>query len=68
MTTANQARADELVMGHEALSAMYKYLDMLRKSGQTNMLGAGAYLVREYGLTKGDARKVLGGWMQDFGK
>ena len=66
MTKAKQARADELVMGHEALSKMYHYLDMLRESGETNMYGAGAYLVREYGLSKGDARKVLKAWMQDF--
>ena len=66
MTKAKQARADELVMGHEALNKMYHYLDILRESGDTNIYGAGAYLEREFDLTRGDARKVLKAWMDDF--
>ena len=66
MTRAMQARADELVMGHAALSKMYHYLDVLRRSGDTNMYGAGAWLERRFDLTRGDARKVLKAWMDDF--
>ena len=66
MTRAKQARADELGMGHAALNDMYHYLDVLRRSGDTNMYGAGVYLEHEYGLTRGDARKVLKAWMEDF--
>ena len=66
MTKVRQARADELDVGLADLENMFEYLDGLRESGETNMYGAGAYLVREFGLTKGDARKVLAAWMQDF--
>lgn len=44
----------------------YQYLDDLRESGETNMFGAAAYLVREFGLTNKEATKVLTDWMRDF--
>ena len=65
MTRAKQARADELVMGHEELSELYNELDFLRESGM-NMYGAASHLVRHFDLTRGDARKVLKAWMDDF--
>jgi len=43
-----------------------KYLDDLRESGVTNMFGAGAYLVDEFGLTTSEARAILAYWMQTF--
>jgi len=43
-----------------------EYLDELRESGETNMFGAGQYLVWEFGLDKNEARKVLGEWMDSF--
>ena len=42
------------------------YLDELRESGLTNMFGAGAYLVQEFGVTRAESHTILGYWMQSF--
>lgn len=42
------------------------YLDDLRESGVTNMFGAAAYLTREFGLDRHDAKDVLMYWMASF--
>jgi hypothetical protein len=44
------------------------YLDDLRDSGETNMFGAAAYLQRDYGFSKNEARAELTRWMSEFGK
>jgi len=44
------------------------FLEALRKSGKTNMFGAGVYLEDEFGLSKKDARQVLMDWMQSYQK
>ena len=44
----------------------FEFLDELRKSGETNMLGAGAYLEEEFNMNRYDARKVLQAWMETF--
>lgn len=46
----------------------FDYLDALRESGATNMFGAGAYLQREFGLTREEARGTLSKWMKTFGE
>jgi hypothetical protein len=43
-----------------------QYLDDLRESGATNMYGAGAWIVDEFGLSREDARTVLTYWMKTF--
>src|SRR5690348_8925471 len=48
------------------LASDFRYLDMLRESGVTNMFGAGAYLQRDLGLSRGDAHDVLRMWMSSF--
>lgn len=48
-----------------------EYLDDLRESGITNMMGARPYLMEEFyedGLTKEKAGKILTYWMKTFGK
>lgn len=45
---------------------MLVYLDELRESGETNMLGAGPYLVQEFGLTRSESHEVLSYWMHTF--
>ncbi len=45
-----------------------EYLDELRESGVTNMFGASGYLVREFDLTKDEAREILSYWMKTFGE
>ena len=42
------------------------YLDGLRDSGATNMLGAGSFLEDRFGLSKNDARDYLLYWMKSF--
>jgi len=44
-----------------------EYLDDLRESGETNMFGAGLYLVDEFEMDKRTAREVLSYWMSTFG-
>lgn len=47
--------------------AMLDYLDELRESGVTNMLGAGAYLREVFPeLSLDQSYKVLGYWMDTF--
>jgi len=43
-----------------------RYLDRLRDSGQTNMYGARPWLVRRFGLSDDEAKKVLNHWMRTF--
>lgn len=42
------------------------FLNDLRRSGATNMFGAGAFLASEFGLGRHDANTVLGQWMKSF--
>ncbi len=45
-----------------------EYLDDLRKSGETNMFGASAYVLAEFPeLTKQEAKEVVSYWMDTFG-
>ena len=42
------------------------FLDDLQESGATNMLGAGPYLQKVFGLTRYDANSVAIYWMETF--
>ncbi len=42
------------------------YLDVLRESGMTNMLGAGQYLEKAFNLKPHEARDILLSWMEEF--
>jgi len=44
----------------------FHYLDRLRESGVTNMLGAGVYLQRRFGMTKKEANDRLWEWIDSF--
>ncbi len=44
----------------------YVFLEMLRKTGLTNMFGATPYLVEHCDLDKKVAREVLTSWMQNY--
>ena len=52
----------------ESKEKIFEYLDKLRESGVTNMLGAGEYLQVEFDLSKKDARALLTEWMEQFKK
>lgn len=44
----------------------FKYLDWLRETGITNMFGAAPYLEEAFGISRKEAREVLGEWMRTF--
>ncbi len=46
----------------------FKFLDELRETGVTNMLGAGVYLQESFNLSKYEAKAVLLEWMETFDK
>ena len=47
---------------------IFRYLDMLRESGKTNMFGAVPYIVEAFNITKYDAQRHLVKWMETFGE
>ena len=44
----------------------FDYLVALRDSGITNMMGAGAYLQRQFGLSRYEAKWILLEWFESF--
>lgn len=50
----------------ENLPEEWIYLENLRRSGVTNMFGAGPYLEDEFGISKTEARKILIDWMKNY--
>ncbi len=46
----------------------YEYLDELRESGDTNMLGARPYLAIAFDLEKKESADILTDWMKTFGE
>ena len=44
----------------------FDYLELLRKSGVTNMFGAAPYLQQEFGLDRREARTILKQWMESY--
>lgn len=42
------------------------YLEALRRTGVTNMYGAGPYLAEEFGLDRQEANKILIDWMENY--
>ena len=44
----------------------FDYLVTLRDSGVTNMMGAGAYLQRDFGLSRYEAKDILLEWFESF--
>lgn len=45
---------------------IFQYLNELRDSGETNMLGARPYLEAHFAMDRLDARKYLTMWMNNF--
>lgn len=45
-----------------------KFLDMLRDSGVTNMMGSPAYLRDAFEITKQESYKIVDYWMETFGQ
>lgn len=56
-------------IGPGLLSEYFQFLDELRESGETNMFGAGAYLIEEYPhMSKSEAREIAICWMKTFSR
>ena len=53
-------------MPEENLQPYFEYLEELRDSGVTNMLGAGRYLASEFGLPVREANRILFVWIKSF--
>lgn len=47
---------------------VFHYLDTLRKTGDTNMFGAGPYVEAEFDMDPLEAGELLIEWMQTFGE
>ena len=45
---------------------IYPYLNALRDSGRINMMGAGVYLQRDFGLSPREAKAALLQWIKTF--
>lgn len=62
------AKSESLVLFSLAeVTEFFEYLDELRLSGETNMMGAGPYLVNHFGLSREKAREILAQWLKSFG-
>ena len=42
------------------------FLEELRKSGVTNMYGAGPYLEHRFGIGQREARMIVADWMRNY--
>lgn len=58
--------SDDLLDAGVTESEIFEYLNDLRESGVTNMLGAPAYLVSTFGLTIKSSRELLIAWIEEF--
>lgn len=53
-------------MNEPSMARYFAYLDALRDSGATNMFGAGVYLMKDFGVDRKEASRVVGLWMKTF--
>lgn len=44
------------------------YLEKLRRSGVTNMYGAGPYLEAQFGVSRKEANSILADWMINYNR
>lgn len=54
---------EKITLNEDELTAAFEYLHELRVSGRTNMLLAGRYLTKEYGLESAAVWPVHRAWM-----
>ncbi len=53
---------------YEGIVEVYTFLDNLRESGIVNMFAAGPYVKDAFNTGDREARNLLTGWMQAYGK
>jgi len=56
----------ETVTAAKKYTEEFSYLDHLRRSGVTNMFGAGEYLQRDFNMNRHEAKEVLMAWMNNY--
>ncbi len=54
------------MLSKQDMITYFEYLDALRESGETNMFGAGPYLVRDCVIDNNEAKIVLSKWRSTF--
>ena len=54
------------IFSEEEVLEFFVYLDALRRSGVTNMMGAAPYLVEKFGLSKHHSQEILTLWQKTF--
>jgi hypothetical protein len=66
--TPKAVKAPEVVLSEklEPNKEYFIYLENLRKSGVTNMFGAGPFLQEEFNLDSHESRRVLSDWMTNY--
>jgi hypothetical protein len=55
-------------MNEDEISEYFDYLEALRQSGETNMFGAGPYLMEEFGVSRKESHEILERWMGSYDK
>ncbi len=45
---------------------VFTFLNVLRESGETNMFGAGPWIMKEFDVDHTIASRLLGEWMEQF--
>lgn len=54
------------VFSIDEVVSFFEFLDDLRANGKANVLGAGRYLVEEFGLSKEKSKEIILLWMDSF--
>ena len=58
--------SDDLIDAGVTEPEVFEYLNDLRESGVTNMLGATPYIASNFGLTTKSSRELLMAWIESF--
>jgi len=53
-------------MEHENLDEVFFYLDLLRESGEVNMMGTTRLIMAEFDVDKYTARSLLQKWIKTY--
>ena len=68
MSEVKEVEIPEVLEDEGMREDVLSYLDELRRSGETNMFGAGPYLVAAFDMSRADSHAALGYWMKTFGE
>tara|TARA_R110000851_G_scaffold125146_1_gene255882 strand:+ start:41 stop:226 length:186 start_codon:yes stop_codon:yes gene_type:complete len=60
--------ADKIIKKDSSTEEIYAYLELLKESGITNMLGSVPYIMAEFNINKIEARNLLISWIKTHKK